>query len=103
VLLQRLYNKVSRIRQVAAKRLVFVVAGGPGLLEDAAIEGAVRAWKACKERIAEKERSAEKDLLPRRRCGCNRPDRSACVERVGEDAFSFKTPCLRCKAVWLLR
>lgn len=39
ILLQRLYNKASRVRHAAAKRLVLQVAGGTGLLQEAAIEG----------------------------------------------------------------
>ena len=38
-LLQRLFNKTKTVRQLAAKRLVVLVAGGAGLLEDASIEG----------------------------------------------------------------
>ena len=39
VLVQRLYNKVSRVRQVAAKRLMLAGVGQQGLLEDPTIEG----------------------------------------------------------------
>jgi hypothetical protein len=38
--LQRLYSKNKATRHIAAKRLVVLVAGGSGLLEDASIEGA---------------------------------------------------------------
>ena len=45
LLLQRLYCKEGRVRHAAAKRLVDQVAGGTGLLDDAAIEGMLlRMW-----------------------------------------------------------
>ena len=39
LLLQRLYSKEGRLRHAAAQHLVLLVAGGPGLLDDSAIEG----------------------------------------------------------------
>ena len=39
ILLQRLFCKEGRVRHAAAKKLLVQVAGGSGLLDDAAIEG----------------------------------------------------------------